>query len=135
MKIRDILETCIYASNLKTAESFYRSLPGIHFVSREENRHVFFRCGNSMLLIFNPSQTSKEDNNKSKNPIPRHGSTGPGHIAFSIKSDELSKWKTFLREHKIEIESEVTWPNGTVSIYFRDPAGNSLELVSPDLWD
>jgi hypothetical protein len=29
----------------------------------------------------------------------------------------------------------VTWPNGALSIYFRDPAGNSIELVTPNIWD
>ena len=28
----------------------------------------------------------------------------------------------------------VTWPNGARSIYFRDPAGNSLECAEPGLW-
>ena len=29
---------------------------------------------------------------------------------------------------------EVPWPEGGRSIYFRDPAGNSLELAPPTLW-
>ena len=35
---------------------------------------------------------------------------------------------------KIEIEKDVTWPNGGRSIYFRDAAGNCLELASPLIW-
>lgn len=129
MEIKGILETSLYANNLKAAENFYRTLPGLQFVSKETNRHLFFRCGESMLLIFNPLSTSPG------NEIPAHGSSGPGHVAFSINPGSTTLWKRFFSENSIEIESEVTWPNGSVSLYFRDPAGNSLELVSPDIWD
>ena len=33
-----------------------------------------------------------------------------------------------------KIESEVTWPGGGTSIYFRDPAGNCLELAPGRIW-
>lgn len=133
MKIRGILETCLYAKNLDKAEQFYRSLPGIDFVAKEEDRHIFFSCGESMLLIFNPELTSIAEPNSES--VPPHGATGEGHIAFSIDPGSIDKWREFFNKNYIEIESEITWPNGSVSLYFRDPAGNSLELVSPDIWD
>jgi len=40
-----------------------------------------------------------------------------------------------LREHGIAIESTITWPRGGTSIYFRDPDGHLLELVTPGIWD
>lgn len=135
MKISGILETCLYAEDLEKAKEFYSALPGIDFLSEDEGRHVFFRCGNGMLLIFNPYQTSRVQTEIYGRMIPLHGSKGDGHIAFSILKEELNDWKIFFEKHEIPIESEVTWPNGSVSLYFRDPAGNSLELVSPDIWE
>lgn len=135
MKIKGILETCLYTKNLEAAEKFYRALPGVQFISKETNRHIFFRCGECMLLLFDPRSTSDSDSNSSGNEIPAHGALGPGHVAFSINPESTNQWKRFFTENDIEIESEVTWPNGSVSLYFRDPAGNSLELVSPDIWD
>ena len=35
---------------------------------------------------------------------------------------------------EFEIEKDVAWPNGGRSLYFRDPAGNCLELASPLVW-
>lgn len=134
MKIHGILETCLYADDLSAAEEFYRELPGLQLVSKEKDRHVFFRCGGSMLLIFNPAHTSAHQTKVRGENIPLHGATGRGHIAFAIDPDEVRLWKNYLDERSIEIESEVTWPNGAVSVYFRDPAGNSLELVSPGIW-
>lgn len=135
MKINGILETCLYARDLEAAEDFYRALPGLQFVSKEKGRHLFFRCGNGMLLIFNPFHTSNKQTEIEGSKIPLHGATGEGHVAFAIDPAEMPQWKEHLDEHSVEIESEVTWPNGSISIYFRDPAGNSLELVSPEIWN
>lgn len=135
MKISGILETCLYAENLDEIEAFYSALPGIEFVSKEEGRHVFFKCGDGMLLIFNPDHTAAIQTEINGSKIPLHGAKGDGHIAFGIQKEELDNWKDFFQQNKIHIESEVVWPNGSVSLYFRDPAGNSLELVSPDIWE
>lgn len=135
MKISGILETCLYAEDLVKARAFYSSLPGVEFFSEEEGRHVFFKCGSSMLLIFNPAHTSTKQSQMDGAEIPLHGTEGAGHVAFSIKKDELNGWKQFLQKNKIPVESEVRWPGGSVSLYFRDPAGNSLELASRDIWE
>lgn len=135
MKISGILETCLYAKDLEKAKSFYSGFPGIHLVSEEEERHVFFKCGDGMLLIFNPQNTSTEQTQINGSNIPLHGAVGEGHLAFSIDENDLQEWRDFFNTNQIPVESEVTWPNGSVSIYFRDPAGNSLELVSPHIWE
>jgi len=134
MKISGILETCLYAEDLEKAKSFYSALPGIEFLAEEQDRHIFFRCGSSMLLIFNPEKTSEEQTEVEGKVIPLHGTQGEGHIAFSINGKELNEWRQFLIDNSISIESEVKWPNGSVSLYFRDPAGNSVELVSATIW-
>ena len=36
--------------------------------------------------------------------------------------------------HGVSIEKEVEWPKGGKSLYFRDPTGNSVELVTPGVW-
>ncbi|MBI2478066.1 MAG: VOC family protein, partial [Planctomycetia bacterium] len=81
------------------------------------------------LLLFNPAATSVPPSD-----VPLHRARGPGHVAFSVSHDEIEHWTTRLEEHGVAIEQRVTWPNGGRSIYFRDPAGNSLELATRDLW-
>ena len=134
MKITGIIETCLYAENLDDVREFYLSLPGLKLVAEEEGRHLFFSCGSQMLLIFNPQHTANEQTDVDGQSVPLHGSHGSTHLAFAIHDDDLDKWRKFFHENRIPIESEVTWPNGTTSLYFRDPAGNSLEVVSPQLW-
>jgi catechol 2,3-dioxygenase-like lactoylglutathione lyase family enzyme len=39
-----------------------------------------------------------------------------------------------LEQAGVVIEQVVEWDQGSRSIYFRDPAGNSVELAPPTLW-
>ena len=54
--------------------------------------------------------------------------------AFAARPDALDAWRAHLQEHGVAIEMEVNWEQGGTSIYFRDPAGNSLELAPTTLW-
>ena len=127
-QIRRILETSLYAEDLDRAELFYTEILGLELFAKEPDRHVFFKCGDQMLLIFNPAKTIQETE------VAPHGATGPGHVAFAVSIAELDQWAARLRSEKIPIEQEVTWPKGGRSFYFRDPAGNCLELASPLIW-
>ena len=129
MLINGILETCLYVDDLTTAEAFYSRILEIEAFSRVKDRHVFFHLGRSMLLLFNPAQTSQ-----SSGDIPTHGAHGPGHVAFAISPDKIDNWREHLRRCEVAIEAEVTWPSGGQSIYFRDPAGNSLEVATARVW-
>ena len=129
MHLNSIMETCLYVDNLASAEAFYRQVLGLSCQQRDPDRHVFFQCGDQMLLLFVPAASSS-----GKSDVPPHGSHGPGHVAFRVESNEFPTWQTHLAKHGVPIEQTVQWPHGGTSIYFRDPAGNSLELVSDEVW-
>jgi Glyoxalase/Bleomycin resistance protein/Dioxygenase superfamily len=61
--------------------------------------------------------------------LPTHGAEGEGHVAFAVPASELADWRVHLHAHGVPIEVEVDWDEGGRSIYFRDPAGNSVELA------
>lgn len=134
MKVSGVLESCLYAADLDAAQRFYSNTLGLELVSAERKRHVFFRCGPGMLLLFNPDHTSTEQSHVGGSPVPLHGSRGAGHLAFAASEDELPQWRESLSRAGVAIESEVSWPGGGQSIYFRDPAGNSLEIATPKMW-
>lgn len=130
-----VIESCLYATDLEAEEAFFTRVLQLDVLLREEGRHVFFRCGAGVVLVFNPAHTSSELTTVNGSVVPLHGTTGAGHIAFRIEENDLAKWRAQLAHTGVTIESEVTWPNGGRSIYFRDPAGNSIELVTPRLWE
>nr|WP_272210517.1 hypothetical protein [Marinicella sp. W31]MDC2876410.1 hypothetical protein [Marinicella sp. W31] len=86
-----------------------------------------------MLLIFNPAETEKPAAPGSL-PVPTHGARGAGHVCFRLERDDFSAVIAQLEARNIAIESDFCWPNGARSIYFRDPAGNSLECAEAKLW-
>jgi catechol 2,3-dioxygenase-like lactoylglutathione lyase family enzyme len=133
MKAGRVLETAVYAADLDAAEAFYRDILGLELISRGGARHVFFRAGDAVLLLFNPGETVIPPA-PDQLPVPPHGATGPGHLCFAARADEIDAWERQLREAGVAIESRVDWPNGGRSIYFRDPAGNSLEFAEPRIW-
>jgi catechol 2,3-dioxygenase-like lactoylglutathione lyase family enzyme len=133
MKPTGILESVLYADDLDAAEAFYRDVLGLPVVAREADRHVFFRCGDQVLLIFNPAETSKPPSSGSL-PVPQHGSAGPGHLCFRATGQEIERWRARLEQAGTAIESDFEWPQGGRSIYFRDPAGNSLEFAEARIW-
>jgi catechol 2,3-dioxygenase-like lactoylglutathione lyase family enzyme len=133
-RARRILETVVYCEDLDAAEHFYAVVLGLDVIVREAGRHVFFRAGPSVFLVFAASRTSTPGDAGGAN-TPSHGAHGPGHVAFAMQPSELEQWRRRLGASGIEIESEVEWPRGRRSIYFRDPAGNLVELADPAIWD
>ena len=133
MTISGILETILYADDLDAAEGFYSGLLGLEKIARAGRRHVFFKCGDQVLLVFDPAETMKPPAPGAL-PVPPHGAVGPGHICFKASAEEIGDWRERLEQHGVAIEADFEWPQGGRSIYFRDPAGNSVEFAEPRIW-
>lgn len=128
-----LLETVVYAEDLDAASAFYHGILQLPVVTSAAGRHVFFRCGNAMLLVFNPRATAIAPG-KGALPVPPHGARGAGHACFRAGASEIAMWRERLTAAGIAIESEFEWPRGGRSIYVRDPAGNSIEFAEPRIW-
>lgn len=129
-----VLETALYVSDLPAAEKFYAEMLGLTKISSVDGRHVFFRCGDGVLLLFNAQATKVPPTPGAKLPVPPHGTTGDGHLCFAAGAQEIGDWKQRLQDRGVAIEADFEWPNGGRSIYFRDPSGNSIEFAEPRIW-
>lgn len=134
MTPQGILETILYAPDLGAIEEFCRGVLGMEPQAKMEGRQVFYRCGDQMLLYFNPYVTEVPPAPQARLPVPPHGARGPGHVCFSASAAEISAWCARLENKGIAIEADFEWPGGGRSIYFRDPAGNCLEFAEPRIW-
>jgi len=131
MSVSEVLESALYVLDLQAAEKFYSEVLGLTFYSKMEGRHVFFRCGNRMVLLFNAEATAVSAGGPKD--APTHGAKGEGHLAFAAKDSEIDQWKRHLARNGVEIEKEIRSRNGR-AIYLRDPSQNSLEIASPRIW-
>ena len=126
MRPRRVYETVVYATDLEAARAFYRDALGL----REVEDGVFRLDDDGVLLLFDPTLSSQPGR-----VVPSHGPTGAVHVAFSVGEGELEAWRERLAEHGVQLEQDHDWQRGGArSLYVRDPAGNSVELVEGDLW-
>ncbi len=126
-RIAGILETVLYVADIDRAERFYRDVMSLAEIGKDPERHVFFRVGSGVLLLFRAAQTRRA------RTLPAHGADGEIHVCFTTAPDDYESWKQRIREQGIPIEQETEWPRGH-SFYFRDPDGNLLELADTDIW-
>mgnify|MGYP001126276773 CR=1 FL=1 len=129
-----ILESALYVTDLDAAEAFYAGVLGLERIARVEGRHVFFRCGAGVLLLFNAEATRQPPAPGARLPVPPHGTQGHGHLCFAATADEIERWRTHLEEKGVAVEADFLWSSGGRSLYFRDPSGNSLEFAEPKIW-
>ena len=126
--ITRVLETVLYVDDLAAAERFYVDVLGLCLDSRQEGVFLFLKLERSMLLLFRAEAA------RQSRGVPTHGTDGAGHVCFAVDEAELEPWRARLAAHGVPIEQEQSWPRGGRSFYFRDPAGNSLELATPRIW-
>ena len=134
MTPQGVLETVLYASDLDAAERFYTRVLGLTVIDRTAGHHVFLRSGAGVVLLFNPDQSATHDVQVNGVAIPQHGTHGQGHVCFRIPAAQVGQWRSHLAASGVSLEAEIIWPQGGHSLYFRDPAGNSLEVATAALW-
>ncbi|MDX2016741.1 MAG: VOC family protein [Planctomycetota bacterium] len=126
-----VYETVLYGDDVPALVDFYsrviglRTLPG----ADGDSAALRFPVGDSLLLLFRPDYAAIEGRG-----VPTHGARGPGHVAFRVGAGMLDRWRERLGQLNVTIELERPWTRGGRSIYLRDPAGNSVELVEGAIW-
>jgi catechol 2,3-dioxygenase-like lactoylglutathione lyase family enzyme len=127
-RVEGVHETVLYADDVPALVSFYKDVVCLAEIDAPDEHSAAFRLEDgNVLLVFDPSRTSSPGRF-----VPEHGTTGDGHVAFRVADLDAAAGE--LRGHAVEIEREITWPRGGRSVYFRDPANNSVEFVEGEIW-
>ena len=133
MRVSGLLETAIYVEDVAAAAEFYHQLFGFEPMTRLEHFYALDVSGKNVLLLFKKG-ACVQPQALPGGVIPPHDGSGPAHLAFSIPVEDLPAWEDRLAAAGVEIEGRVEWPQGGISIYFRDPDGHLLELITPGVW-
>lgn len=127
-----VVETGIYVDDLDRACAFYEGVLGLAPMLSDA-RFRAYPLGGTVLLLFKRG-SALETIHLPGGTIPPHDGAGRLHFAIAVAAEDIDPWRARLADHGVGIEGETCWPKGAVSLYFRDPDGNLLELVSPGLW-
>lgn len=126
-RLSGVLETVLYFTDQQRTADFYLDVLGMRLLDREPGRSLFFRAGDSVVLMFDAEVTAEGGK------LPPHGATGSIHTCFLVPEDEYERWKAHLDECGIRVFNEIEWQRGR-SFYFHDPDGNLLEIADADIW-
>jgi catechol 2,3-dioxygenase-like lactoylglutathione lyase family enzyme len=128
--VSGIYETVLYGADVGAMKDFYADVLGLRLVEGPDELSAAFRLPDGgVLLVFDPRRSGLPDR-----PVPSHGVTGPGHVAFRVPAGSLDRWAPVFDDAGVAIDRDVEWPGGGRSLYVRDPAGNSVELTGDELW-
>jgi catechol 2,3-dioxygenase-like lactoylglutathione lyase family enzyme len=129
-ELEGVLETVLYYAPGLHDEmaAFYGEVMGFRSVGGSADHFLFYRAGGSVFLLFNTEAAARQDS------PPPHGARGAGHVCFVVPEGAYGPWKRHLEGRGVAIEDELEWPRGGRSFYFRDPAGNALEIADRDVW-
>jgi catechol-2,3-dioxygenase len=129
-QVNGILETSLYVERPTRSVEFYRRVFGFEPIDTDpkaditdQTRLCAMRAGDrSVLLLFKKGATQDTNVN------------GAIHVAFGISRSELPAWEAWLSQQGIPIELRKTWKYGGEALYFRDPDGHLVEVVTPGVW-
>ena len=132
-KLNGVVETAVYVDDIARAQAFYEGVLGLKPLMGDARFRALDAGGQGVFLLFRRG-AALDPIPAPGGVIPPHDGSGPLHFAFAISKESLPDWLAQLGAHGVAIEGRVDWPRGGVSVYFRDPDGNLVELATPGLW-
>lgn len=131
--VEGVLETALYVQDVERSAEFYHTVLGFEILVESQGFRALSVAGRQVLLLFQHGLASQPVQS-SGGTIPAHDGAGHLHLAFAVSMEELESWRKRLSANNVPVESEVVWPRGGHSLYFRDPDGHLIELVTPGCW-
>jgi|SRR5450631_1061822 catechol 2,3-dioxygenase-like lactoylglutathione lyase family enzyme len=126
-KIRGILESSLYVSDLRRSVRFYEETFGFRVISDFGERGCAMHADTHQVLLLFKKGASRAIQSP-------HDGDGELHVAFAIPADELANWESWLHTRGIAVEETRKWELGGWSLYFRDPDRHLIEVATPGVW-
>ncbi len=125
-----VLETSLYYPHAIREETlrFYDETLGLRRVAGWDDGTAY-RLGPGVLLLFDRDLVAGRDG-----PIAEHGAEGRGHVCLVAEPGRYDAVRRRVASRGVEISHDHEWSAGKRSFYFKDPAGNLLEVADSDLW-
>lgn len=126
MKLERLDHFGIEVGDLGRAERFYTEVLGLNVVNRFGDHQVLLECGGQNLALFSVARkpvSLAERQARIGHPL------GKGHHAFIVSRDDFNAAPERLAAEGVECAQPIDWGDHDC-MYFLDPDGNLLEMVS-----
>ena len=135
--VTGVVETALYVEDLERSGDFYEGLFGFRLLMSEDRMRAYSVADKQVLLLFKVGG-STQPSPMHGGVIPPHDGRGTLHMAFAIPPADVEPWKRQLVEKGVALESQVHCGDDSPlgdSLYFRDPDGHLIELITPGCWE
>jgi catechol 2,3-dioxygenase-like lactoylglutathione lyase family enzyme len=125
MKLEQLDHFGIEVNELVSAERFYTEVLGLTVVAHLGDQ-TLLRCGPQNLALFQvkrPALTPEQRHDRISHPL------GRGHHAFKVNRADFGAARERLAQAGVESATPINWGDHDC-MYFLDPDGNLLEIVS-----
>ncbi len=125
MKLERLDHFGIEVADLARAEHFYSGVLGLRVVNRFGDQ-LLLDCGGQNLALFEVPRSALDD--AARQSLIAHP-LGRGHHAFKVAASDFGVARERLAAAGVESAAPIDWGDHDC-IYFLDPDGNLLEMVS-----
>jgi catechol-2,3-dioxygenase len=120
-RLGHLSEMSLYVDDLGAATTFYQRLFGFDILLEDDRMVGLQLPGSAVLLLHGRGGHA-----------PKHEDAGAHHVCLPVSESSINDWERHLMLNGVAVEGRVTQANGSVSLYFRDLDGHSLELATPE---
>jgi catechol 2,3-dioxygenase-like lactoylglutathione lyase family enzyme len=124
MKLERLDHFGIEVSDLARAERFYTEVLGLAVVAHLGDQ-TLLQCGDQNLALFQVRRPLSADQRRERIEHP----LGKGHHAFRVSREDFGSARAALTAAGAECGRNIDWGDHDC-MYFLDPDGNLLEIVS-----
>ncbi|HEY7164915.1 MAG TPA: VOC family protein [Candidatus Binatia bacterium] len=115
-KVTGIDHVVFHVKDLARSRKFYVDFLGME-VDHERSWQCFLKCGNQGVALF-----------EARDGAEVHGGSEVNHMALQLAAGDYQRVKSILENAGIEVHGR---PGDAHCIYFHDPDGHQLQLLTP----
>lgn len=134
-RLHGVIETALYVDDLDRSVEWYKRVMGFRLIFNGGDRLRAMAVAEKQVLLLFRKGASTGVLEVPGGRIPPHDGDGHLHLAFAVDESEVPAWRAHFARENVRVVSEVKWGETGRSLYFHDPDGHVVEIITPGFWE